>query len=56
MTKSAWYLYGSRKVTSRFSGELRAGNIPRKAKQLDVQGPCRVVVSIKGKFFKLASH
>jgi hypothetical protein len=23
---------------------------------LDVQGPCRIVVSIKGKFIKLMSH
>jgi hypothetical protein len=32
MMNNAWYLYVSRNVTSRFSGELSAGSIPRKAK------------------------
>jgi hypothetical protein len=57
MMNRAWYLNVSRNATSRSAGGTKSRQYPVKSQAyLNVQGLCRIVVSIKGKFFKLASH
>jgi hypothetical protein len=60
MMYSAWYLKVSRNVASlslSLCRRSKSSHDPMKGQAyLDIQSPCKIVVSIKDKFIKLASH